>query len=90
MSTAIGIPAILIPSPYVTANHQTKNAMSLVKRDAAVLLTEKQLNHQSLVHDVDKLISEPNRLSEMTMNSKRIGMPDASDRVLRVLKALTK
>lgn len=33
--TALGIPTILIPSPYVTNDHQTKNAMSLVNKDAA-------------------------------------------------------
>ena len=47
--TALGIPTILIPSPYVTANHQVKNAMALVKNGAAAMITEDQLDGRSLL-----------------------------------------
>ena len=40
---ALGIPSILIPSPYGPNNHQYKNAMDFIKQDAAVLLEEKDL-----------------------------------------------
>ncbi len=39
--TALGLPAILIPSPYVTNDHQTKNAMSLVHAHAAKMIKMK-------------------------------------------------
>ena len=88
--TALGIPSILIPSPYVTADHQTKNAMSLVKRGAAAMLTERQLTGQRLVSLVDKLIEDHQRLRKMGANSKKLGMPDASDRLLNVMNSLVK
>ena len=41
--TALGIPSILVPSPYVTHNHQEKNAKVLEKAGAAVLIKENEL-----------------------------------------------
>lgn len=88
--TALGIPSILIPSPYVTADHQTKNAMSLVKRGAAEILTEKDLTGKRLVNMIDDLIDNRSKLQKMGMNSKKLGMPDASDRLLKVMNSLIK
>ena len=88
--TALGIPSILIPSPYVTADHQTKNAMSLVNKNAAKLLTENDLTHQTLVRDIDSLITKPGKLKRMGLNSKRLGVPNASDRLLSIMDSLIK
>ena len=56
--TALGVPTILIPSPYVTANHQVKNAQALVKKNAGVMITEDQLDARSLLVQADKIMQK--------------------------------
>ncbi|PWG00637.1 undecaprenyldiphospho-muramoylpentapeptide beta-N-acetylglucosaminyltransferase [Levilactobacillus bambusae] len=86
--TAIGIPSILIPSPYVTADHQTKNAMSLVNAGAAKLLTETELDSESLLRNADEIMNNPAEQAKMAQASKDLGTPDAADQVLDVLEQL--
>jgi UDP-N-acetylglucosamine--N-acetylmuramyl-(pentapeptide) pyrophosphoryl-undecaprenol N-acetylglucosamine transferase len=88
--TALGIPSVLIPSPYVTADHQTKNALSLVKNDAALIITESDLTPQSLVQNSDFLMTDEKKRKIMAANSKKMGCPDAATRVLNVAKSICK
>ncbi|WP_413627071.1 undecaprenyldiphospho-muramoylpentapeptide beta-N-acetylglucosaminyltransferase [Fructilactobacillus vespulae] len=88
--TAMGIPSILIPSPYVTADHQTRNAMSLVKKEAAILETEEDLNGNSLVKKVDLLMNNDERRIKMGENAKLMGVTDAADQLLEVCKTAIK
>lgn len=76
--TAIGMPSILIPSPYVPNNHQYHNAMALVKNDAAILLEEKNLNPQVLKNMVDGLIHDDIRLKKLSDNARKM----ANDHVI--------
>jgi UDP-N-acetylglucosamine--N-acetylmuramyl-(pentapeptide) pyrophosphoryl-undecaprenol N-acetylglucosamine transferase (EC 2.4.1.227) len=75
--TAIGVPAILIPSPYVTANHQLKNAELLAKNGAAIVLPESELNGIRLMNEMDRIIRDDARLIKMKESAKRIGVPNA-------------
>ncbi|MEJ6400798.1 undecaprenyldiphospho-muramoylpentapeptide beta-N-acetylglucosaminyltransferase [Nicoliella lavandulae] len=84
--TAVGIPAILIPSPYVTADHQTKNAKSLVDSDAALMIKEDDLNAKTLVDSVDQLMHNDEKRAWMANNSKKIGVPDAATRLYQTMK----
>lgn len=86
--TALGIPSILIPSPYVTADHQTKNAMSLVNRNAAKMITEKELTGAKLADVVDQLMNDSTQRSEMAKNALDAGVRDAANRLYNVLKDL--
>lgn len=86
--TALGIPSILIPSPYVTADHQTKNAMSLVNKNAAKMITEKELTGAKLADAVDQLMNDSAQRSEMAKNASDAGVRDAADRLYNVLKDL--
>ena len=86
--TALGIPSILIPSPYVTADHQTKNAMSLVNKNAAKMITEKELTGAKLADAVDRLMNDSAQRSEMAKNASDAGVRDAADRLYNVLKDL--
>ena len=86
--TALGIPAIFVPSPYVTHDHQTKNAMSVSKVDAAELIPESELNADKLFEAVDKIMSDASLRQKMSENSKKIGVPDAADRLIKVLTGL--
>lgn len=86
--TAIGIPSILIPSPYVTNDHQTKNAKSLVNRGAAELLPEEGLTGKKLFACANKLMADGSKRQEMTVRARQAGMPDAADRVYAILREL--
>ncbi len=84
--TALGVPTIMIPSPYVTANHQFKNAQALVKKHAALMITEDQLDGRSLLVQADRLMNNAELRHEMAEASRRLGHPQASDELIAVLK----
>ncbi|WP_105980925.1 undecaprenyldiphospho-muramoylpentapeptide beta-N-acetylglucosaminyltransferase [Bacillus paralicheniformis] len=86
--TALGIPSVLIPSPYVTANHQEVNARSLGEQNAAVVLKESELNGDRLIQAIDHILQDEKTLQEMKSRAKSLGVPDAAERLYNVLKEL--
>lgn len=87
--TSLGIPSILIPSPYVTNNHQEKNARALSDNGAAVLLLEKKLNSKSLVENIDQILLS-DHLGKMKVKAKEMGVPDAAKRLYKQMEQLCK
>lgn len=85
---ALGIPSILIPSPYVPNNHQYKNAMDLVKAHAVLLIEEKNLNSNTLVSKVDNLIFNNIQLEEMKKNLKSLGINNSATVIYKNIKRL--
>ncbi len=83
-------PSILIPSPYVTNNHQYKNAKVLADANAAILIEEKDLKPTTLPETVDALFNTPSKLSEMSENVKQFAVPDASEKLLAELVKLAR
>lgn len=63
--TSIGLPAIMVPSPYVTNNHQYINAKSLEDEGACIILEEKDFDKTSLIKLLDKTISDKGKLNTM-------------------------
>ena len=63
--TSIGLPAIMVPSPYVTNNHQYINAKSLENDGACLILKEEDFNKDNLISLVDKLINNKDKLNSM-------------------------
>ncbi|MDM5328034.1 undecaprenyldiphospho-muramoylpentapeptide beta-N-acetylglucosaminyltransferase [Neobacillus sp. CF12] len=88
--TSLGIPSILVPSPYVTNNHQEKNARSLSDHGAAELLIEKDLNSKSLIQHIDKILLDEQNLKMMKVNAKKLGVPDSANRLYNLMKQLVK
>ncbi|MDQ0244191.1 UDP-N-acetylglucosamine--N-acetylmuramyl-(pentapeptide) pyrophosphoryl-undecaprenol N-acetylglucosamine transferase [Bacillus fengqiuensis] len=88
--TALGLPSILIPSPYVTNNHQEKNARALSDKDAAILCLEQELNGEELLHNIDRILTNSQLLQEMKQASKRLGISDAANRLYKVMIDLVK
>ncbi|MDQ0231269.1 undecaprenyldiphospho-muramoylpentapeptide beta-N-acetylglucosaminyltransferase [Metabacillus malikii] len=86
--TALGLPSILIPSPYVTANHQEKNAQAIADHHAAILIREQELNGQVLLSKIDEVLLNDDKLNEMKTASKKLGIPDAATRLYRVLTSV--
>lgn len=80
--TALGVPAILVPSPYVTHRHQDDNAAVLANAGAAVVLPEERLDGAALHREVKSLLGNLFRLEEMAAASRRLGHPDALSRIL--------
>lgn len=78
---ALGKPSILIPSPNVAENHQYHNAMAMVNRDAAVLIEEKDLNSETLIDAVDKLLSDREKLGEIGKNAKAMAINNSTERI---------
>ena len=75
---AIGQPAILVPSPNVAGDHQTKNAKSLVDAGATKLLKESMLA-QTFYETVTELIRDKDKLSNMASAMKSLAKPHAAD-----------
>ncbi|MEW8971579.1 undecaprenyldiphospho-muramoylpentapeptide beta-N-acetylglucosaminyltransferase [Mesobacillus jeotgali] len=88
--TSLGIPSILIPSPYVTDNHQEKNARALSENGAAKLLLEKDLTGPKLVESIDQILGREEKLAEMKKAAKKLGIPDAAQRLYRLMEELAK
>jgi UDP-N-acetylglucosamine--N-acetylmuramyl-(pentapeptide) pyrophosphoryl-undecaprenol N-acetylglucosamine transferase len=75
-----GKPAILVPSPNVAEDHQTKNAKALVERGAAVLVAD-DLAATRLVPAALELIVDSNRLSQLKENIAEMALPDSASQI---------
>lgn len=84
--TALGIPALLVPSPNVVNNHQYYNARILADAGAAILINEKDFNQIRLHREIDRLIEKPELLEEMSRCSRKMGVPDAAANVYKCLQ----
>jgi UDP-N-acetylglucosamine--N-acetylmuramyl-(pentapeptide) pyrophosphoryl-undecaprenol N-acetylglucosamine transferase len=85
---AAGKPAILVPYPFATGDHQTKNARYFQAAGGAVLLPESELGHAADL--VRSLLDNPRRLEEMSAAMLRVAKPDAADRIAEELIALAR
>lgn len=88
--TALGKPMILIPSPYVTNDHQTKNARSLVEAGAAEMITEESLTGTTLFGTIDQLMTNQGERQAMATAATTLGVPDAADQFIKLIKSVIK
>ena len=85
---AAGRPAILIPYPHATGDHQTTNARWMAEGGAAVAIQDSQLTAETLSAAIADLLSDEDRLRAMSIASRRLSKPDAAERIAReVLEA---
>lgn len=82
---ATGKPAILIPSPNVTENHQYHNAKALVDKKAALMLEEKTYHTSKLISMVNKLVDNKDLLEEMSINTSKLAILDTSEKIYNIL-----
>ena len=83
--TALGLASILIPSPYVTNNHQEANARSLVDQGAASMILEKELNAQTMLAEIDHILLDSHKKEAMATCAKKMGITDASSRLTSMI-----
>ena len=85
---AAGRPAILIPYPQATGDHQTANARWMAAGGAAVVIPDSELAPQSLSAAIAELLADEDRLRSMSIAARRLARPDAAERIAReVLEA---
>ena len=84
--TVLKVPTIFIPSPYVTNNHQYKNAIDLVNKNAALIIEEDKLTNELLISNIDSLINDNEKLNNIKSNLDNIGIEDSSTRIYNILK----
>ena len=82
-----GKPSVLIPSPNVAENHQYHNAMSLVNKNAAKIIEEKNLTGALLTETVTALLEDKSVLNTMAENAKAMAIPDTLERIYKIIKA---
>ena len=75
----LGKPALIVPSPNVTNNHQEKNARLLEKNGAAAVLTEDEITPESFVEAVTGLINDRKRLDTMGENMLKLGNKESAE-----------
>jgi UDP-N-acetylglucosamine--N-acetylmuramyl-(pentapeptide) pyrophosphoryl-undecaprenol N-acetylglucosamine transferase len=75
---AHGRPAVLIPYPYATADHQTTNARYLERAGAALVIPDSALTGARLAHEVGLLLADPAGLGAMARASAAVARPDAA------------
>ena len=85
---SLNLPSILIPSPYVTNNHQFKNAKDLIDNEAAVLIEEKDLNNEYLVKTIDNLINDEEKLNKIKENLNEFKIENSATLIYNNIKEL--
>lgn len=84
----VGKPAILMPSPNVAEDHQTANAMNLVKKNAALMVRDKQAA-EHLFEAISVVLFDEKQRQQLSNNIKQLAIPNAADIIAQeILKLL--
>ncbi len=84
---AHGKPAILVPYPYATADHQTANASFMERAGAAVVIPDGELTGARLANEVGRLLADRGRMAAMGRASAAVARPDAAREIAHELLA---
>lgn len=79
--TALKVPSILIPSPYVTNNHQYLNAKDLKDDGASVIIEEKNLNSDILISTIDDILTNEKLYISMKNGCEKLRVTDSATRI---------
>ena len=88
--TALGTPALMVPSPYVTNNHQEKNARALEEAGGAAVLTETECSGQTLFQAACAILHDEARRGKMEEAMAALGIRDAAERIYQTVLELQK
>ena len=87
---AAGLPAVLVPYPHATADHQTGNARWTERGGAAVVVPDDDLDGPRLAREVGALLGAPDRLHAMQRAALALARPDAAERVAHEVLTLAR
>lgn len=82
-----GKPAVLVPSPNVAEDHQTKNAMALVKNDAALMVSDNEAKYK-LVDEALKLLHDTQLSDKLSKKISAMGKPRAAEEIVEEIEKL--
>jgi UDP-N-acetylglucosamine--N-acetylmuramyl-(pentapeptide) pyrophosphoryl-undecaprenol N-acetylglucosamine transferase len=85
----VGKPVILVPSPNVADDHQTKNALALVNRSAAVFISDREAS-EKLADVMLSLVNDENKKNEISSNIRLLGRPHATEDIVSEIEKLIK
>jgi UDP-N-acetylglucosamine--N-acetylmuramyl-(pentapeptide) pyrophosphoryl-undecaprenol N-acetylglucosamine transferase len=83
--TVLGLPAVLVPYPHATGDHQTANARALEHAGGAVVVEDDDLDAGTLRAAVEPLLTDPERYDAVATASRAFGRPDAATNVARLV-----
>lgn len=84
--SALGVPSILVPSPFVAENHQEYNARALENKGAAVVILQSQLTHEILYGQIEKLIKDKDLRKRMASAAQKSGIKNAAPAIYELIK----
>jgi UDP-N-acetylglucosamine--N-acetylmuramyl-(pentapeptide) pyrophosphoryl-undecaprenol N-acetylglucosamine transferase len=87
--TAVGVPALLVPFPHATDNHQYWNAMEMVRGQAAFMHEQHSFNQEIFTRDLEGLFDGGDLLGTMSTNARGLGQVDAAANVLEQLRRIS-
>ena len=79
--------SVLIPSPNVTADHQTRNALYFVENGASVLINETELSSDMLTDVVSSLIKNREKLRLMSQNASRLASRNSAEKICKIIES---
>lgn len=86
----LGKPCILVPSPNVAEDHQTKNALALSTKGAAILIKDSEAQEKLIQSAID-IVSDKQKLNELSINITKLALPDSANIIANeVLKLIKK
>lgn len=88
--TALGVPAIIVPSPNVTHNHQEHNARVLSDAGGAVLMLEQDSSGQKLYDTACSILSDDSRRASMSQAMASLGVIDAAEQIYAAVMSLVR
>ena len=88
--TALGTPALMVPSPYVTNNHQEKNARALEEAGGAAVLLETECSGQALFQAASGILHDETRRQRMEEAMSALGIRDAAERIYQTVNEIRK
>ena len=86
--TSIGLPSILVPSPYVTHNHQMLNALELEKIGACKILEEKDFSSVNLIPMIEEILFNDAYYNGMVLSTKSLGINDSATKFYDEIRRL--
>ena len=81
-------PTIFVPSPYVTNNHQFKNAKVVEDAGGALIFEEESLDAGALLNEVKRILSSKDKLEKMSQAMAKLARPEATDTITEQLLSL--
>ncbi len=87
---AKGVPSVLVPYPYATANHQEFNARAVEAKGAARVILDKELNGERILEAIEHLLVHAKELEKMQAAAKSLGKPQAAETIAEQALALIK